>query len=150
MYAFWGQDIDKKTTPFDLNREFRVSFDKEFIGKAALLKQKQEGIQKKDLYNFFLKIMISILIHGHGVVNLFIVMVNFVVLLLQQPMVLPLENKYVWVMFMHLKIKKSQQIISVVQHMKLILQQNVSKHALICINHLRWVLQFNLVHLRSK
>lgn len=27
MYAFWGQDIDKKTTPFDLNREFRVSFD---------------------------------------------------------------------------------------------------------------------------
>ena len=27
MYAFWGQDIDKKTTPFDLNREFRVAFD---------------------------------------------------------------------------------------------------------------------------
>ena len=27
MFAFWGQDIDKKTTPFDLNREFRVSFD---------------------------------------------------------------------------------------------------------------------------
>jgi pyruvate dehydrogenase phosphatase regulatory subunit len=27
MYAFWGQDIDKTTTPFDLNREFRVSFD---------------------------------------------------------------------------------------------------------------------------
>ncbi|CAF1044439.1 unnamed protein product [Adineta ricciae] len=47
MYAFWGQDIDKKTTPFDLNREFRVSFDKEFIGKAALLKQKSEGIQKR-------------------------------------------------------------------------------------------------------
>jgi len=68
MYAFWGQDIDKKTTPFDLNREFRVSFDvgnlfcfcwkisiglliddfqKKFIGKEALLKQKQEGIQKR-------------------------------------------------------------------------------------------------------
>ncbi|CAF2905745.1 unnamed protein product [Rotaria sp. Silwood2] len=47
MYAFWGQDIDKTTTPFDLNREFRVSFDKEFIGKEALLKQKKEGIQKR-------------------------------------------------------------------------------------------------------
>ncbi|CAF1008069.1 unnamed protein product [Adineta steineri] len=47
MYAFWGQDIDKKTTPFDLNREFRVSFDKEFVGKAALIKQKSEGIQKR-------------------------------------------------------------------------------------------------------
>ncbi|CAF4164416.1 unnamed protein product [Rotaria sp. Silwood2] len=47
MYAFWGQDIDKTTTPFDLNREFRVSFDKEFIGKEALLRQKKEGIQKR-------------------------------------------------------------------------------------------------------
>ncbi|CAF4435085.1 unnamed protein product, partial [Adineta steineri] len=45
--AFWGQDSDKKTTPFDLNREFRVSFDKEFVGKAALIKQKSEGIQKR-------------------------------------------------------------------------------------------------------
>ena len=27
MYPSWGQDIDKKTTPFHLNREYHVSFD---------------------------------------------------------------------------------------------------------------------------
>ncbi|CAF1340887.1 unnamed protein product [Rotaria sp. Silwood1] len=47
MYPSWGHDIDKKTTPFHLNREFHVSFDKDFIGKEALLKQRKEGIQKR-------------------------------------------------------------------------------------------------------
>ncbi|CAF1138930.1 unnamed protein product [Rotaria sordida] len=47
MYPSWGHDIDKKTTPLHLNREFHVSFDKDFIGKEALLKQRREGVQKR-------------------------------------------------------------------------------------------------------
>ncbi|CAF4483286.1 unnamed protein product [Rotaria socialis] len=47
MYPSWGHDIDKKTTPFHLNREYHVSFDKEFIGKEALLKQRKVGMQKR-------------------------------------------------------------------------------------------------------
>ena len=27
MYPSWGHDIDKKTTPYHLNREYHVSFD---------------------------------------------------------------------------------------------------------------------------
>jgi hypothetical protein len=27
MYPSWGHDIDKKTTPFHLNREYHVSFE---------------------------------------------------------------------------------------------------------------------------
>jgi NhaP-type Na+/H+ or K+/H+ antiporter len=116
-------------------------------------------------FNFSFNIIISIS-SGHGVVNLFIVMVNFVVLSLPQPMVSLLENKYiplnflflimiylcryVWVMFMPRRMKKSRQIISVEQHMKSILQLNVSKHVLIYINHLRWARLFSLVHLRPK
>ncbi|CAF4251360.1 unnamed protein product, partial [Adineta steineri] len=47
MYPSWGHDIDKKTTPYHLNREYHISYDKNFIGKEALLKQKQDGIQKR-------------------------------------------------------------------------------------------------------
>ncbi|CAF0911000.1 unnamed protein product [Adineta ricciae] len=47
MYPSWGHDIDKKTTPLHLNREYHVSFDKNFIGKEALLKQRAEGIHKR-------------------------------------------------------------------------------------------------------
>ncbi|CAF0873182.1 unnamed protein product, partial [Didymodactylos carnosus] len=47
MYAFWGQDLDKMTTPLDCNREFRVHFDKNFIGKEALLAQRKEGIKQR-------------------------------------------------------------------------------------------------------
>jgi hypothetical protein len=27
MYPSWGHDIDKKTTPYHLNREYHISFD---------------------------------------------------------------------------------------------------------------------------
>lgn len=66
MYPSWGHDIDKKTTPYDLNQEYRVDFDvrlrfvrqwiidvctrvfqKEFIGKKALLEQGKEGLKKR-------------------------------------------------------------------------------------------------------
>ncbi|UJR10014.1 hypothetical protein I4U23_014237 [Adineta vaga] len=47
MYPSWGHDIDKKISPLHLNREYHVSFDKNFIGKEALLKQRTNGIHKR-------------------------------------------------------------------------------------------------------
>ncbi|CAF1378328.1 unnamed protein product [Adineta steineri] len=46
-YPSWRHYINKKTTPFYLNQEYHISFDKNFIGKVASLKQKQDGIQKR-------------------------------------------------------------------------------------------------------
>lgn len=45
--AFWGQDLDTTTTPFECGRGFRVCFDKDFLGKEALLKQKAEGVRRR-------------------------------------------------------------------------------------------------------
>uniref|UniRef100_A0A1B6D3W9 Pyruvate dehydrogenase phosphatase regulatory subunit, mitochondrial n=1 Tax=Clastoptera arizonana TaxID=38151 RepID=A0A1B6D3W9_9HEMI len=47
FYAFWGQDLDTKTTPLECGRSWRVKFDKgNFLGRDALLKQQQEGVNK--------------------------------------------------------------------------------------------------------
>ncbi|KAK3581173.1 hypothetical protein CHS0354_024706 [Potamilus streckersoni] len=47
LFAYWGQDLTSHVTPFEAGREFRVDFRKNFIGKEALLKQRDEGICKK-------------------------------------------------------------------------------------------------------
>uniref|UniRef100_A0A8C4RXS5 Pyruvate dehydrogenase phosphatase regulatory subunit n=1 Tax=Erpetoichthys calabaricus TaxID=27687 RepID=A0A8C4RXS5_ERPCA len=49
FFAFWGQDLDSFTTPLECGREFRVKFDKgtEFIGRASLMKQRQEGVTRR-------------------------------------------------------------------------------------------------------
>lgn len=48
LFAYWGTDMDSSTTPFETGREFRVNLEKgDFIGKEALLQQKQFGISKK-------------------------------------------------------------------------------------------------------
>ncbi|XP_043248408.1 pyruvate dehydrogenase phosphatase regulatory subunit, mitochondrial [Colletes gigas] len=49
FYAFWGQDLDTFTTPLECGRSWRVKLDKEmnFIGKEALLKQREEGVKRK-------------------------------------------------------------------------------------------------------
>ncbi|XP_018058910.1 PREDICTED: pyruvate dehydrogenase phosphatase regulatory subunit, mitochondrial isoform X2 [Atta colombica] len=49
FYAFWGQDLDTFTTPLECGRSWRVKFDKEinFIGRDALLKQREQGVQRK-------------------------------------------------------------------------------------------------------
>ncbi|XP_023244971.1 pyruvate dehydrogenase phosphatase regulatory subunit, mitochondrial [Copidosoma floridanum] len=49
FYAFWGQDLDTFTTPLECGRSWRVKFDKEvnFIGKDALLKQREEGVKRQ-------------------------------------------------------------------------------------------------------
>ncbi|XP_077301849.1 pyruvate dehydrogenase phosphatase regulatory subunit, mitochondrial isoform X2 [Arctopsyche grandis] len=49
FYAFWGQDLDTATTPLECGRAWRVKFNKknDFIGKEALLKQRDEGIKRQ-------------------------------------------------------------------------------------------------------
>ncbi|KAG8143856.1 hypothetical protein E2320_001002 [Naja naja] len=50
FFAFWGQDLDAFTTPMECGREFRVKLDKQgmdFIGRDALMAQKQEGVYKR-------------------------------------------------------------------------------------------------------
>lgn len=47
FFAFWGQDLDTTTTPLECGRGFRVHFEKDFIGREALLKQKEEGVQRR-------------------------------------------------------------------------------------------------------
>ncbi len=46
---FWGEELTAETTPFEVGRTFKVKFDHpaDFIGKAALLQQKQRGFTKR-------------------------------------------------------------------------------------------------------
>ncbi|XP_054274258.1 pyruvate dehydrogenase phosphatase regulatory subunit, mitochondrial isoform X2 [Macrosteles quadrilineatus] len=47
FYAYWGQDLDTTTTPLECGRSWRVKFDKgEFIGRDALLRQREEGVKR--------------------------------------------------------------------------------------------------------
>ena len=51
FYAFWGQDLDSQTTPFECGRSFRVKSEHknnvnrklDFIGKKAMEQQKKVG-----------------------------------------------------------------------------------------------------------
>jgi aminomethyltransferase len=45
-YSLYGSDIDETTTPLEAGLDAFVNFDKVFVGKAALLKQRQEGVKK--------------------------------------------------------------------------------------------------------
>merc|ERR1712203_968019 len=45
---FWAEELTSETTPNEVNRTFKVKFDKKsFTGKEALLKQKEEGVTKR-------------------------------------------------------------------------------------------------------
>ncbi|MCG8431643.1 MAG: glycine cleavage system aminomethyltransferase GcvT, partial [Candidatus Omnitrophica bacterium] len=46
-YALYGQDIDQSKTPLEAGLERFVCFDKDFIGKPALLEQKEQGIRQR-------------------------------------------------------------------------------------------------------
>jgi len=46
-FALYGHEIDDETTPLEARLNWAVKFNKEFIGKEALLKQKEEGLPKK-------------------------------------------------------------------------------------------------------
>ncbi len=45
-YSLYGSDIDESTTPLEAGLEGFVNFDKEFVGKDALLRQKQQGVSR--------------------------------------------------------------------------------------------------------
>jgi len=45
-YFLYGQDVDEDTTPLEANLEKFINFDRDFVGKAALLKQKKDGVKK--------------------------------------------------------------------------------------------------------
>merc|ERR1712110_645179 len=45
---FWGEELSSVTTPIEVNKTFKVEFEKEhFIGKRALMRQKEEGVTKR-------------------------------------------------------------------------------------------------------
>jgi aminomethyltransferase len=46
-YSLYGSDIDEQTTPLEASLGSFVNFDKEFVGKAALLQQKTDGVKRK-------------------------------------------------------------------------------------------------------
>ena len=83
MYPSWGHDIDKKTTPLHLNREYHVSFDVTMqtnffrsnleymirsFRKISLAKKRYLNNELKAFtnasFNFNLKVIILIQIHG--------------------------------------------------------------------------------------
>lgn len=48
-YSLYGSDIDEVTTPLEAGLDAFVNFDKNFVGKDALLKQKESGITKQKI-----------------------------------------------------------------------------------------------------
>lgn len=54
-YPLYGNDMDEATTPFEASLDFAVDFDNpDFIGRAALIKQKERGVSRK-LAGFILR-----------------------------------------------------------------------------------------------
>uniref|UniRef100_A0A0R3RQV8 DAO domain-containing protein n=1 Tax=Elaeophora elaphi TaxID=1147741 RepID=A0A0R3RQV8_9BILA len=47
FFVCWGEDISTHVTPLECGRTYRVDFNKDFIGKDALLEQKRSGIRKR-------------------------------------------------------------------------------------------------------
>lgn len=46
-YSLYGSDIDEGTTPLEAGLESFVNFDKNFVGKEALLRQKEQGVPRR-------------------------------------------------------------------------------------------------------
>ena len=46
-YSLYGSDIDEAATPLEAGLEMFVNFNKEFIGRSALLQQKNAGIPRR-------------------------------------------------------------------------------------------------------
>jgi|YelNatPaOPRAMG01_1025707.scaffolds.fasta_scaffold06190_9 aminomethyltransferase len=45
-YPLYGSDLDEDTTPLEADLTYFVHFDKDFVGKDVLIKQKNNGIEK--------------------------------------------------------------------------------------------------------
>ena len=46
-YSLYGNDIDENTTPLEAGLEGFVNFDTKFVGRDALLRQKEQGLTRK-------------------------------------------------------------------------------------------------------
>lgn len=46
-YHLYGQDMDETTTPLEAGLQWVCDFSKDFIGKKALLKQKEQGLTRR-------------------------------------------------------------------------------------------------------
>jgi aminomethyltransferase len=47
-YCLYGNDINETTTPLEAGLDWTISFDKrDFIGRDALIKQRNEGIKRR-------------------------------------------------------------------------------------------------------
>jgi aminomethyltransferase len=46
-YSLYGSDIDEDTTPLEAGLENFVNFDKNFVGREALLRMKDQGVARK-------------------------------------------------------------------------------------------------------
>lgn len=46
-YSLYGSDIDEQTTPLEAGLANFVNFDKSFVGREALLRQKGEGVKRQ-------------------------------------------------------------------------------------------------------
>lgn len=46
-YPLWGQDLDEETTPLEAGLDWVVNWDHDFIGKAALESQRDQGVGKR-------------------------------------------------------------------------------------------------------
>lgn len=52
-YLAYGHDLDKDLTPLEADLEFSIDWQSEFIGKEALLKRKEEGIESSLVFILF-------------------------------------------------------------------------------------------------
>ncbi len=43
----WGQELDEETTPLETHLEFAVSFEHDFVGRAALEAERRTGLRKE-------------------------------------------------------------------------------------------------------
>ena len=70
-YRHWGHDIADEDTPIEAGLSFAVSYDKPggFIGRDALLKQKESGVVSKRLVQFLMADPDVMLYHNEPIVR---------------------------------------------------------------------------------
>jgi 4-methylaminobutanoate oxidase (formaldehyde-forming) len=70
-YRDYGWDVDNTDTPLEVGLGFAVDFEKpaNFIGKDALLRQKEEGILRHRLVQFLLKDPKPLLYGGESILR---------------------------------------------------------------------------------
>jgi 4-methylaminobutanoate oxidase (formaldehyde-forming) len=65
-YRHWGHDIDTETTPLEAGLGFTLDWTKEFVGRAALLRQREAGLMRR-LVQFRLRDPEAVLFHDEPI-----------------------------------------------------------------------------------